>query len=179
MSDNLKGLSLAELAERIKGHPVLEFAELVKELLTRLDPVSGQAAPAAPSAPAQNEEMRLYEVILVSIGDKKVEVIKAVREITTLGLKEAKDLVEAAPKPVKDRLFRHEADAAAGKLTDAGATVDIRSSPMTSGYVGNKISLKFHRPSCTSPPTEPNRIYLPNRSAAVSAGYEPCGYCKP
>jgi large subunit ribosomal protein L7/L12 len=82
------------------------------------------AAPAAAAAP--EEEKTEFDVILTAIGDKKVNVIKVVREITALGLKEAKDLVDGAPKPVKEKVTKEEAEAIKTKLTDVGASVEIK-----------------------------------------------------
>jgi large subunit ribosomal protein L7/L12 len=122
MPDNLKNLSTNELAERIKNHPVLEFADLVRELLTRIDPSFSSPSAGAPDSGLPT----LCDVILLKFGEKKVNVIKVVREITALGLKEAKDLVEAAPKAVKEKISKAEAEAIAAKLTEAGATVEIK-----------------------------------------------------
>ncbi len=85
------------------------------------------AAPgAAAAAPAEEEAQTEFDVILTAIGDKKINVIKVVREITALGLKEAKELVDSAPKAVKEKLSKEEAEAIKTKLTDAGATVEIK-----------------------------------------------------
>jgi len=86
------------------------------------------AAPAAggAAAPAAAEEQTEFTVVLTAFGDNKVNVIKAVREVTSLGLKEAKDLVDGAPKPVKEGVSKADADAVAKKLTDAGAKVEIK-----------------------------------------------------
>ncbi|MBX6723315.1 MAG: 50S ribosomal protein L7/L12, partial [Dactylosporangium sp.] len=85
---------------------------------------AGPAAPAAAAAPA--EEQSEFDVILSSAGDKKIQVIKVVREITGLGLKEAKDLVDGAPKPVKERVSKEEAEQIKAKLTEAGGTVEVK-----------------------------------------------------
>jgi large subunit ribosomal protein L7/L12 len=116
---------------------VLEIAELSKALqeawgVTAAAPVAvaapGGAAAASDGAAeaAPVEEKTEFDVILREIGPNKINVIKAVRELTSLGLKEAKDLVEAAPKPVKEAIPRAEADAAAKKLTDAGAVAEVK-----------------------------------------------------
>jgi large subunit ribosomal protein L7/L12 len=112
---------------------VLELSDLVKALEERFGvsaavamapaAAAGPAAAAAPAAPA--EEQTEFTVTLKDFGANKINVIKAVRELTGLGLKEAKDLVEAAPKPVKEGVNKEEADAAAAKLREAGATADI------------------------------------------------------
>ncbi|MGB9868113.1 MAG: 50S ribosomal protein L7/L12 [Bacillota bacterium] len=123
-----------EVIEIVKGMTVLELAELVKAFEKEFG-VSAQvpvaavaAAPATAAAPAaeQPEEKTEFDVILTSAGDKKVQVIKVVREITGLGLKEAKDLVDGAPKPVKEKVPKAEAEAIKAKLVEAGATVEIK-----------------------------------------------------
>ena len=124
----------------IEGLNVLELVELKKAMeeqwgVTAAAPVvmGGFAAPgAAPAggdggaAPAAAEEKSEFDVILQEIGANKIQVIKVVRELTSLGLKEAKDLVEAAPKAVKEGISKEEAEAAKAKLTEAGATVVIK-----------------------------------------------------
>lgn len=118
----------------IKGMSVLDLAELVKALeaefgVSAVPMAVPQAMPTATSAeaPAQveEEEKTSFDVILKEIGSNKINVIKAVRELTTLGLKEAKDLVESAPKPVKEGASKEEAEAAKAKLEAAGAIVEI------------------------------------------------------
>jgi large subunit ribosomal protein L7/L12 len=120
---------------------VLELVELKKEMEEKWGvtaaapmPMGGmpmQAMPAATAgdgggeAPAAVEEKSEFDVILKEIGANKIQVIKVVRELTSLGLKEAKDLVEGAPKPIKEGVSKEEADEAKSKLADAGATVDI------------------------------------------------------
>ncbi|MEW6447876.1 MAG: 50S ribosomal protein L7/L12 [Bacillota bacterium] len=124
----------AEIIETIKGLTVVELAELVKALeeefgVTAAAPVAMAAAPAAAGAAAAapaEEEKTEFDVILAAVGDKKINVIKVVREITGLGLKEAKDLVDNAPKPVKEKVNKEEAEAIKAKLTEAGATVEIK-----------------------------------------------------
>ncbi len=125
-----KKASVAEILETIKGMTVLELAELVKTLekefgVTAAAPVmaAGPAAGAAAAAPA--EEKTEFNVILKEVGPNKINVIKAVRELTSLGLKESKDLVEGAPKPVKEGVNKDEAAAAKKKLEDAGAVVQV------------------------------------------------------
>ncbi len=115
----------------IKGMNVLDLAELVKALETEFGvsaaaPVAVAAAPAAAAAAPAAEEKTEFTVILKAIGANKINVIKAVRELTNLGLKESKDLVEAAPKPVKEAVSKDEAATAKQKLEAAGATVEVK-----------------------------------------------------
>jgi large subunit ribosomal protein L7/L12 len=124
-----------ELISAIESMTVLELADLVKALQEKFGvsaavPVAaagGAAAPAADgdAAPAE-EEKTSFDVILTSAGDKKIQVIKAVREVTTLGLKEAKDLVDGAPAPIKEGIPKEEAEALKAKLEAEGATVEIK-----------------------------------------------------
>jgi large subunit ribosomal protein L7/L12 len=123
---------LAALKEQIVGLSLLEAAQLVKELEETLGvsaaaaaPVmvaGGAAAAAAPAAEAQTE----FTVILTAAGANKINVIKAVREVTSLGLKEAKDLVDGAPKPIKEAVTKEEAETIKKKFVDAGATVEVK-----------------------------------------------------
>ena len=123
---------LAKLVDDLSALSVIEAAQLSKMLedkwgVSAAAPVpvaalSGAAAPAAEAAAEQTE----FDVILAAIGEKKINVIKEVRAITSLGLKEAKDLVEAAPKPVKDGVNKEEAAKIKKQLEDAGATVEIK-----------------------------------------------------
>lgn len=125
---------VAEIIEAIKGLTVVELADLVKALenefgVSAAAPVTMAAAPAATvaaPAAAPEEEKTEFDVILTAVGDKKINVIKVVREITNLGLKEAKDLVDNVPKPVKEKVSKEEAEAAKAKLVEAGATVEIK-----------------------------------------------------
>jgi large subunit ribosomal protein L7/L12 len=130
-----KGLSKDEILEAIDGMTVLELSDLVKAFEERYGvsaaaPVAVAAAPAgggdgaAAAAPA--EEKTEFDAVLTEVGANKILVIKAVRELTGLGLKEAKDLVDAAPKPVKEGVTREEADQVKEKLAEAGATVEVR-----------------------------------------------------
>ncbi len=128
-----KKLSNEELIDSIKGMTVLDLAELVKALETEFGvsaaPVAVAAAPtaaAAAPAAAPEEEQTEFSVILTDFGANKINVIKAVREITALGLKEAKDLVEGAPKPVKEGVPKAEAEALRTKLVEAGAKAEIK-----------------------------------------------------
>jgi large subunit ribosomal protein L7/L12 len=124
-----------EMIEAIEKMTVLELADLVKALEERFGVKAAAAvAPAAAvagapaggaAAAAPDEEKSEFTVMLKEFGPKKIEVIKAVRELTSLGLKEAKDLVEAAPKPIKEGVTKDEANAAAAKLREAGAVVDL------------------------------------------------------
>jgi len=122
---------LAALKEQIVGLSLLEAAQLVKELEETLGvsaaaaapvAVAGAAAAAAPAAEVQTE----FNVILTATGPNKINVIKAVREVTSLGLKEAKDLVDGAPKPIKEGVNKDEAETIRKKFTDAGATVEVK-----------------------------------------------------
>ena len=124
---------LQQLEEQIVGLSLLEAAELVKKLESRLGVSAAAAAPvmvaagagaAAAAAPA--EEKTEFTVILTAAGANKINVIKAVREVTSLGLKEAKDLVDGAPKPVKEGISKEEAATISKKFTDAGATVEVK-----------------------------------------------------
>jgi large subunit ribosomal protein L7/L12 len=126
-------MSKEDLIKEIEGMTVLDLAELVKALEERFGvsaaaPMAMAAAPAgAPAAAAAPvEEQTEFDVILREIGPNKINVIKAVRELTSLGLKEAKDLVEAAPKPVKEGVTKNEAEEAKTKLEAAGAGVDVK-----------------------------------------------------
>ncbi len=117
----------------IEGMTVLELAEMVKAMETKFGisaaaPVAVAAAPAAAGAApaAAAEEKTEFTVVLKEIGANKINVIKAVRELTNLGLKESKELVEGAPKPVKENVNKDEANAAKAKLEAAGATVEVK-----------------------------------------------------
>ena len=120
-----------EILDKISSMTVLELSELIKAMEEKFGvsaaaavAVAGPAAGAAPVAAA--EEQTEFTVMLTSIGDNKVNVIKAVRELTGLGLKEAKDLVDGAPKPVKEGIPKADAEAARKKLEDAGAKVEVK-----------------------------------------------------
>jgi len=126
-------LSKEEILEAIGNMTVLELAELVKALeekfgVSAAAPVAVAAGPvvAAGAAEAAAEEKTEFDVILQSAGDKKIQVIKVVRELTGLGLKEAKDLVDGAPKPVKEGVSKEQAEEIKKKLEEAGATVEIK-----------------------------------------------------
>lgn len=120
------------IADQIQGLTLLEAASLVKLLEERLGvsaaAASVSAAPAAGAAAAAApvEEKTEFTVVLNAAGANKINVIKAVREVTSLGLKEAKDLVDGAPKPIKEGITKDEAEAIRKKFTDAGATVEVK-----------------------------------------------------
>jgi len=122
----------AQILEEISKMTVLELSQLIKDMEQKFGvsaaaavsvaaPAAGAGAAAAPA-----EEQTEFTVMLNAVGDNKVNVIKAVREVTSLGLKEAKDLVDGAPKPVKEGVSKAEAEAVAKKLSDAGAKVEIK-----------------------------------------------------
>jgi len=126
-------LSKEEILQAIKSMTVLELAELVKALeeefgVSAAAPVAVAAVPAAGAAAAAPaaEEKSSFDVILASAGDKKIQVIKVVRELTGLGLKEAKDLVDSAPKPLKQGVDKDEAEDIKKKIEEAGGTVEIK-----------------------------------------------------
>jgi large subunit ribosomal protein L7/L12 len=131
MSESAK---VNELIDAIKNLTVLELADLVKSLekefgISAAAPVAAAAAPAAGGAApaaAPAEEKTEFTVVLKEIGANKINVIKAVRELTNLGLKESKDLVEGAPKPIKENVNKDEAAAAKAKLEAAGAVVEVK-----------------------------------------------------
>ena len=122
----------AQILEAIGGMTVLELSQLIKDMEEKFGVSAAAAvAVAAPgagggAAAAAAEEKTEFTGGLAAVGDNKVNVIKAVREVTSLGLKEAKDLVDGAPKPVKEGISKADADAVAKKLTDAGAKVEIK-----------------------------------------------------
>ena len=124
-------VSKEEIIEAIKEMPALELSELVKELeevfgVSAAAPVMMGAMPAAGGEAAAEEEKTSFDVVLEGFGDNKIAVIKVVRELTGLGLKEAKDLVEGAPKAVLEGAAKDKADEAKGKLEDAGAAVTLK-----------------------------------------------------
>ncbi len=123
--------AIDDIMSTIKNMSVLELAELVKALETEFGvsaaaPVAVAAAAAPAAEVAETEEQTEFTVILTEIGANKINVIKAVRELTTLGLKESKDLVEGAPKPVKEGISKEEAATAKQKLEAAGAKVEVK-----------------------------------------------------
>ena len=122
------------IADQIQGLTLLEASQLVKLLEEKLGVSAAAAAPVvaaagagggAAAAPAVEEKTE-FNVILTAVGANKINVIKAVREVTSLGLKEAKDLVDGAPKPIKEGVNKEEAEAIKKKFTDAGATVEVK-----------------------------------------------------
>ena len=124
---------LQQIEDAIVGLSLLDAAQLVKKLEERLGVSAAAAAPvvvaagggaAAAAAPA--EEQTEFTVVLTAVGANKINVIKAVREVTSLGLKEAKDLVDGAPKPIKEGVSKEEAENIKKKFTDAGATVEVK-----------------------------------------------------
>jgi large subunit ribosomal protein L7/L12 len=123
----------AQILEEIGKMTVLELSQLIKDMEEKFGVsaaaatvVAGPVGGAGAAAAAPAEEKTEFTVMLTAVGDNKVNVIKAVREVTSLGLKEAKDLVDGAPKPVKEGVSKADADAVAKKLSDAGAKVEIK-----------------------------------------------------
>ncbi|RJQ22598.1 MAG: 50S ribosomal protein L7/L12 [Nitrospiraceae bacterium] len=120
-----------QVFEFIDKMTILEMSEFIKEFETRYGvsaaaPVAVAAAAGAPAAAAAVEEKTSFDVVLTAAGDKKIQVIKVVRELTSLGLKEAKELVDGAPKPVKTGVSKEEAEAIKAKLEEQGATVELK-----------------------------------------------------
>ncbi len=119
-----------EVMEIVKGMTVLELSELVKALeeefgVSASAPMMAAAGPAAAEAPVE-EEKDEFDVIITGPGDKKIQVIKVVRELTGLGLKEAKELVDGAPNPVKEKIGKEEAESVKAKIEEAGGTVELK-----------------------------------------------------
>ena len=124
---------IQSIVDQVKELSLLEASQLVKALEETFGVSAAAAAVAAPAAgggsaeaAAPAEEKTEFDVVLQAVGGNKINVIKVVREVTALGLKEAKDLVEAAPKPVKEGVSKEEAETIKQKLTDAGATVEVK-----------------------------------------------------
>ena len=119
-----------EILDKISSMTVLELSELIKAMEDKFGvsaaAVAAVAGPSAAAPAAAAEEKTEFTVVLASFGENKVNVIKAVRELTGLGLKEAKDLVDGAPKPVKEGIAKADAEAAKKKLEEAGAKVEIK-----------------------------------------------------
>ena len=121
------------IADQIQGLTLLEASQLVKLLEEKLGVSAAAAAPVmvagggggAAAAPAVEEKTE-FTVVLTAVGANKINVIKAVREVTSLGLKEAKDLVDGAPKPIKEGVSKDEAESIKKKFTDAGATIEVK-----------------------------------------------------
>ena len=125
--------NISDIIEQVKGLTVLELNELVKAFeeefgVSAAAPMAMAAMPMAGAAVAAEaaEEQTEFDVILTAAGEKKINVIKVVRELTSLGLKEAKDLVDGAPKPVKEKVSKEEADSVKAKLEEAGASVEVK-----------------------------------------------------
>ena len=128
-------VSSEDLLEAFKGMTLLELSEFIKkfeeefgvEAAAMAAPAAAAGAPGAPAAAAEEEEEKTeFDVILTGAGDKKIQVIKEVRALTSLGLKEAKDLVDNAPKPVLERVPKEQADQAKEKIEAAGGTVEVK-----------------------------------------------------
>ena len=122
---------LQQLEEQIVGLSLLDAAQLVKKLEERLGVSAAAAAPVVVAggggaAAPQPEEKTEFTVVLMGAGANKINVIKAVREVTSLGLKEAKDLVDGAPKPIKENVSKEEAETIKKKFVDAGASVEVK-----------------------------------------------------
>jgi len=121
-----------EVLDAISNWTVLELSEFVKAFeekfgVTAAAPMAMAAAGAGGAAPAEAEEEQVeFDVVLTGAGDKKIQVIKEVRSLTSLGLKEAKDLVDSAPKPVLEKVTKEQAEEAKGKLEGVGASVEVR-----------------------------------------------------
>ncbi len=127
----MANVSKEDVIEFISNMSVLELSELVKELEEKFGvsaavPVAMAAAPAAGSAETAAEEKTEFDVILSQVGDKKIQVIKSIRAITGLGLKEAKALVDEAPKPIKEGVSKEEAEDIKKQMEEAGATVEVK-----------------------------------------------------
>src|ERR671918_1616835 len=129
-----KTLSQEDVLDAISNWTVLELSEFVKAFeekfgVTAAAPIAVAAGPAAAGGGAEaavEEEQDEFDVVLAAAGDKKIQVIKEVRSLTSLGLKEAKDLVDSAPKPVLEKIAKEQADEAKAKLEAAGATVEVK-----------------------------------------------------
>ena len=129
----MPAITKADIKQYLKVTPMLELVELVKEIEDEFGVSAAAAMPmmvagggAAGGAAAAVEEKTEFSVILTDAGDKKINVIKAVREVTSLGLKEAKDLVEGAPKPIKEGITKEEAATIKKKFEEAGAKVEVK-----------------------------------------------------
>ncbi len=128
----MANITREEVLEWVKSAPALELSELVKEMedvfgVSAAAPMAvAAAAPAGGGEAAAEEEKTSFDVVLTGAGDKKIQVIKVVRELTSLGLKEAKDLVDGAPKPVIEGVDKDKAEEAKTKLEEAGAAVELK-----------------------------------------------------
>ena len=127
-------LSTDELLDAFKELSLIELSEFIKQFEETFDVTAAAAAPMMMAAPGgaaaagaeEAEEQTEFDVVLTEVGANKIQVIKAVRELTSLGLKEAKDLVDSAPKPIKEGVAKEEADAAKAKLEEAGAKAEVK-----------------------------------------------------
>jgi large subunit ribosomal protein L7/L12 len=131
MKDMSKQITKEDVVKFIEGMTVLELSELVKELeekfgVSAAAPVAAAAAPAGADAAAAAEEKTEFDVVLTGFGEQKIQVIKVVRAITGLGLKEAKDLVEGIPKAIKEAISKDEAADIKKKIEEVGGTVDVK-----------------------------------------------------
>jgi len=134
MATKSKKLSSDELMDAFKDMTLLELSEFIKKFEETFEvqaaamaaPVAAGGAPAGAAEAAEEEEKTEFDVVLAAAGDKKIQVIKEVRALTSLGLKEAKDLVDSAPKPVLEKVPKEQADQAKEKLEGAGATVEVK-----------------------------------------------------
>ncbi len=120
-----------EIVDKIAGLSAMDLADLSKAIqskfgVTPAAPVAMMSGPAAGGGAAKAEEQTEFTVMLANVGEKKIQVIKVIRELTSLGLKEAKDLVDGAPSKVKEGVSKAEADSIKGKLEEVGATVEIK-----------------------------------------------------
>ena len=130
----MPAITKEDVKQYLKETPMLEISQLVKEIEAEFGvsaaaamPVMMAGAPAAGAAAAPAAEVKdAFDVVLTEVGDKKINVIKVVREVTSLGLKEAKDLVDGAPKPVKEKIAKGEAEDMKKKLEEQGATVQVK-----------------------------------------------------
>jgi large subunit ribosomal protein L7/L12 len=128
----MPAITKEDVKSYLKGAPLLEVAELVKELESEFGVSAAAAMPVmmagagAAAAPAAAEAKDTFDVVLSDVGDKKINVIKVVREVTSLGLKEAKDLVDGAPKTVKEGVSKAEAEEIKKKFAEAGAKIEIK-----------------------------------------------------
>jgi large subunit ribosomal protein L7/L12 len=134
MATKSKKLSSDELLDAFKDMTLLELSDFIKRFEETFEvqaaamaaPVAAGGGPAGAAEAAEEEEKTEFDVVLAAAGDKKIQVIKEVRALTSLGLKEAKDLVDSAPKPVLERVPKEQADQAKEKLEGAGATVEVK-----------------------------------------------------
>jgi large subunit ribosomal protein L7/L12 len=127
----MEGMNVEQVKNFIKGMTLMDAAKLVKDLEEELGvsaavPMGMMAMPGAGAAAAPAEEKTEFDVILADVGADKIKVIKVVREVTALGLKEAKDLVEAAPKPLKEGVSKEEAQSIKAKIEEVGAKVEVK-----------------------------------------------------